>query len=208
MHGSLTRWIQTTDLTLTRDRTTIIDGLDWRAEQGRVAWVVGENGTGKSTLLGALAGRIGPASGDVSVHPSGAPRLVVYTPAMAPPPETRLRDWKHLTSGLVPDGPSPSLEPDLRPNQRLGQVSTGEQRRLLLEVLLKRFADIYLLDEPFEHLSPNAKQALLQRLKGLTRHAVVVVATNQGAVTRDDTGAADGALHLFGHGEWRWDPPR
>jgi ABC-type Mn2+/Zn2+ transport system ATPase subunit len=200
----LTPTIELRGLTLTHAGAPVVRALDWRAEAGTIAWVVGENGSGKSTLLSALAGRLTAAAGMVRLEPASG-QVVWYHPRMAPPPETRVRDWHRLVSALVPEGCPPSLEPELRPRQRLGEVSTGEQRRLLLETLLRRKARFYLLDEPFEHLSPAAKASLTERLRERAQASVVIVATNQG--TAAEGAAADGppALRLLGGGAWRVD---
>ncbi|MEJ2216921.1 MAG: ABC transporter ATP-binding protein [Gemmatimonadota bacterium] len=206
----MTRTISTRGLTLVRGRDTVIDGLDWQATSGAIAWIVGENGSGKSTLLRALAGRLRPVAGDVRVEPT-APRsertFVWYHPHMQPPAETRAADWARLVNGIVPAGVPPSLTPQLRPRQRFGAVSTGERKRLLLEALLRLTAPVYLLDEPLEHLSPDGKVRLTERLTTLAHDAVVVVATNQGAAAEmaDDFGG--GVLHLLGGGAWRFNEP-
>ncbi|MEJ2367926.1 MAG: ABC transporter ATP-binding protein, partial [Acidobacteriota bacterium] len=96
------------------------------------------------------------------------------------------------------------LAPQLRPRQRFGEVSTGERKRLLLEALLRLSAPVFLLDEPLEHLSPDGKARLIERLPMLARDAVVVVATNPGAAA--DTGGHLGAgvLNLLGGGAWSY----
>lgn len=202
--------MSTRGLTLVRGRDTIIENLDWQAASGGIAWIVGENGSGKSTLLRALAGRLRPAAGQVRVEPT-SPRsegtFVWYHPRMQSPHETRVADWARLVNGIVPSGVPPSLAPQLRPRQRLGAVSTGERKRLLLEALLRLTASVYLLDEPLEHLSPAGKVRLTERLTMLAQGAVVVVATNQGAAAEmaDDFGG--GVLHLLGGGAWRFNEP-
>lgn len=207
----MTRKLSVHGLTLARGRDTVIEALDWQATAGGVAWVIGENGSGKSTLLRALAGRLKPAAGWMRFEPDtfGVRSFVWYHPHMQPPDETRVADWNRLVQALVPVGTPPSLAPELRSRQRFGEVSTGERKRELLEALLRLAAPVYLLDEPFEHLSPDGKARLTERLTRLAREAVVVVATNQGAVTEvaggfgsDELGV--GVLKLLGGGAWRY----
>lgn len=196
-----------------RGPDTVIENLDWQASSGGIAWVVGENGSGKSTLLRALAGRLRPVAGDVRVEPAPAVSVrssrpfVWYHPHMQPPAETRATDWTRLFQSLVPAGVPPSLTPRLRPRQRLGEVSTGQRKRLLLEALLRLTAPVYLLDEPLEHLSPDGKARLTERLTQLAREAVVVVATNQGAAAEMEGEMGGGVLHLLGGGEWSYRGP-
>jgi len=180
--------------------------LCWEAAPGGINWVVGENGSGKSTLLGALGGRVPAAAGDIRYPWEGGLRagtLVRFHPAMEPPPEARVRDWRRLAAALAPPGGDPPLAPDLPPEQHLGDLSTGERKRLVLEALVSRPARLYLLDEPFEHLSPDARLRLTSRLEALAGRAVVVVATNQGAVAEPGPAGSPGVLRLLGDGTWR-----
>ena len=58
-----------TDLTRSYAGRTVLDGIDLRAAPGQRIGIVGENGTGKSTLLHLLAGVEDPDSGTI-VRPS------------------------------------------------------------------------------------------------------------------------------------------
>lgn len=48
-----------------RRRRIVLEGIDCRVQAGEVLMLIGPNGTGKSTLLGAFAGDIAPAAGSV-----------------------------------------------------------------------------------------------------------------------------------------------
>src|SRR3954467_15956334 len=58
--------------------TRALDDISLRVEAGTVHALVGENGAGKSTFLGILAGRLAPPSGEALVfgesHDFGQPR--------------------------------------------------------------------------------------------------------------------------------------
>lgn len=71
------------------------------------------------------------------------------------------------------------LRPSVPENRLLGRVSTGEAKRTLLEALLRKPAPFVFLDEPYEHLSARARDALTEVLVARAKTAVVVVATNQ-----------------------------
>ena len=53
--------------------TRALKGVSVRIEAGTIHALVGENGAGKSTFLGAIAGRVTPSSGEVDIH--GAPHV-------------------------------------------------------------------------------------------------------------------------------------
>lgn len=170
-------------VSIRRGARTIVEGFDLEHGPGKVAWLVGENGGGKSTLLGVLARLARPTSGEVRhLGPLGArPATAFYHTEMHIPRAVRCRDWMVLASRLrLPDPRDPDLTPPLaRPDVRAGQLSTGEEKRLVLEAILTTGRPFLFLDEPFEHLSPEGKDLLAGRLASLARERVVVVATNQ-----------------------------
>lgn len=189
-------------VSLERERRPVLRRLEWTLRPGRVAWVLGENGTGKSTLLRALAGRLRPAGGRIEYEPRvPASRIAYAHPGMRLPPESTVADWWRLLDGLAGGAGwlEPRLSPALPPGWALGRLSTGEQKRLLLDAVLRRPADVYLLDEPYAHLAPGSKSTLTAMLRGRAAQAVVVVATNQPV-----GGSADErCLRLLGEAAWR-----
>lgn len=208
MPGAVTGGLSLRSVTLIRGRQAVVRSLDWDAPTGLVSRVDGENGSGKSTLLAAMAGRVAPASGSITLgSPSGggAGGVVGYHPGMEPPPEVTLGDWLRLVSALVPPGAAPDLVPELPRGRRLGELSTGERKRAVLEALLRRRAGAYLLDEPFEHLSAEARGRLATRLDTLAEHAVVVVATHDPGGSAAP-GRRGPLLRLLGNGRWRLEP--
>ncbi|WP_278258118.1 ATP-binding cassette domain-containing protein [Nocardioides convexus] len=124
-------------------------------DSGEHLLVTGANGTGKSTLLGVLAGRVRPASGTVQVI---ARRVVELTQdpvfpdltataadtyaALVGPESAQSRPLRSL--GLLParEHPKPVV-----------LLSVGQRRRLALAIAVATAPDLLLLDEPTNHLS-------------------------------------------------------
>jgi ABC-type uncharacterized transport system fused permease/ATPase subunit len=87
--------------------------------------------------------------------------------------------WDRLVTDLRPDAEPPTqLRPELGPGRWIRRLSTGERKRLLLDALV-RVPGGLLLDEPYEHLSPGAKETLSGLLRERARTDLVVVVTNQ-----------------------------
>lgn len=158
-----------------------MSGIDLDVGPGRIFWVVGENGAGKTSLLRALAGLDPPRRGRVErLAPIEAPFLYFH-PGMGIPASSTVADWERLLLRLLPPEGSRArtpLWPVVDPVQRVGRLSTGERKRLLLDGLLRRRGSL-LLDEPYEHLSPTARTRLTGVLEARARLAVVLVATHQ-----------------------------
>ena len=57
--------IELSNLTIERDETTILRGINWRVNRGEHWVVLGGNGSGKTTLLSALTGYFAPTRGEI-----------------------------------------------------------------------------------------------------------------------------------------------
>ena len=166
-----------------RGRRAIVEDLSLRHTPGRAAWLVGENGSGKSSLMRVLAGLDPPAAGSVSRegvegcrHPTA-----YYHPEMGLPGSVRVSDWRRLLASLGPrQDEGRGLGPPLASaTTSLAGLSTGEEKRLILDAVLGSGRPFVFLDEPYEHLSAEGKELLSARIAAAARRRVVVVATNQ-----------------------------
>ena len=144
---------------------------------GTLTCLIGPNGSGKTSLLHAIAG-IGSPAGQVridGVDPFGlAPpqrqRLLTYLPA------SRDIGWPLLVPDLVRLGGEDDVEPvlaelELQPfrHRRVDQLSTGERARVLLARALAPRPKLLLLDEPVANLDPLWQLKLMDRLRQVTR---------------------------------------
>ncbi|MEV5325095.1 ATP-binding cassette domain-containing protein [Nonomuraea sp. NPDC052634] len=166
---------QNTDQVLVRLRNVRVgDRLqveELTIKAGERILVKGGNGAGKSTLLGVLADqarcRVGYLPQEVSFDPA-LPVLEAY--GEGHPDERRAA---LLATGLF------------RPHtldQRVGELSVGQQRRLALAKLLAREHDLLLLDEPTNHLSPLLAEELERALDGY--HGTLVMVSHDRALVR------------------------
>jgi len=175
--------ISAEEVTIRRGDERIVDRLTWSHEPGSIAWLSGPNGAGKSSLMRVLAKIDEPFDGLVRHEGGGTNRasrelIASYTPAMSLPPEPRAAWFTRLTSRWI-GGPIP-LEPDRALRAKpCRALSTGEEKRLLLGPILARARPFVFLDEPYEHLSREARDALTAALVQLAQTSIVVVATNQ-----------------------------
>lgn len=187
MNGDLAPWtLRVQGLKIRKGGNTILSDFTWLHRPGEVAWIVGENGAGKSSLLRILAGRDRPAAG--SAHRTGptdgSTGLIYYHPDMSLPDSMSVRDWSRFLARAIPAGVRYPIDPALLPatvaqHKRVEQLSTGEAKRLALAALLSRDAPFIILDEPFEHLSREGKEILAAHLIERAATRLIVVATNQ-----------------------------
>ena len=140
--------------------------------------LIGENGTGKSTLIKTIIGQLPTLAGDVRL---GANVRVGYfaqeqdvldpkaTPlealqAIVPWSETEVRSFLHrfLFAGDQP----------LLPNQLL---SYGERARLMLAMLVAQGCNFLLLDEPINHLDIPSRTQFETALSSFEGTALAVI---------------------------------
>ncbi|HSH44908.1 MAG TPA: hypothetical protein VK966_03575, partial [Longimicrobiales bacterium] len=130
-------------------------------------------------------------------------RYLYFHPRITPSPRSTVGSWARLTERLLPAGSRTEhtpLWPDVPPARPIHRLSTGERKRLLLDALLRRSGPL-ILDEPYEHLSPDGKAALTRLLHERAAGAVVVVATNQATERAGQWGGlrlADGHAQRIG----------
>ena len=177
-----TRRVVCSGLHIRADRSLLAD-FSWQHAPGGIAWLLGSNGSGKSSLLRVLAGWQAPAEGTVAWAGAPAERRYYFNPAMSAGADLRVAHFMALVNALAPpvrnDDLAALYPQSVGANKRFGQLSTGEAKRILLWALLRPANGPLLLDEPYEHLSRDAKDALTRVLRARAADDVVIVATNQ-----------------------------
>lgn len=154
------------------------DTVSLSLDPGDRLLITGPNGTGKSTLLDVLTGRLEPSSGQVRRHPQARVELLSQEVPEWNADDTAARVFEDYSlkaslSGdlTLQDLGLLSADVSTTPVRRLSQ---GQQRRLQLAMCLAVEPDVLILDEPTNHLSASLVDELTESF-GTASAALIVV---------------------------------
>ena len=208
---------------------TLVRELDFCAYSSTMTCILGRNGTGKTLTLHTLAGLRSPAAGEVRI---GAQRIdtlprrdlarslglllqgtedpfpssVLDTVLVGRHPHIGFWAWESEHDRAASRAALAAVGMESFAQRDVATLSGGERRRVAIASLLAQNPDVFLLDEPLNHLDPHHQMDVLKLMKERTStgHTVVLSLHDAGLAAR----FADHALLLFGGGEWLSGPTR
>jgi len=155
----------------------VLNDVSFSARPGEVLGLIGPNGAGKTTLFECLAGLMPANSGTVKFHdrwlqPAHRKNVLFYLPdAIFPWAEQRVKWVIRFFERLYPQSAlqAATLMAPLRLDElmqaRIGSLSKGERKRLLLALGLLTSHPLLLLDEPFDGLDLRQTRDVMSLLK-------------------------------------------
>jgi ATP-binding cassette subfamily F protein 3 len=194
--------LRTRDLIIGYPDKPLFVADDILLKRAECAALIGDNGTGKTTLLRTLTGALEPLGGTITL---GAGLKVGYF-AQAHDgmnPENTVLDellrHKHM---LLGQGRSHLAQYLFRADdvyKQVGALSGGERAKLALAILALQGANLLLLDEPTNHLDIQA-QEILQEVLEQFDGTILLVSHDRYLIDRLATQIwflEDGALSIF-----------
>lgn len=220
--------LSTQQLTVDIGGKRVCSALELALQPGQRWGLLGINGVGKTTLLHTLAGLRPATSGEIlwdgapitSLPPrrraqalgvlfqaedDAFPGTVLETVLMGRHPWLGRWQWEGEDDRTRAHTALDQVGLSGFEGRPLDTLSGGERRRVELATLLTQAPQLYLLDEPSNHLDPHHQMALLGLLaRRVTEHGKALLMTlhDINLATR----FCDHLLLLFGDGEWRGGP--
>lgn len=181
-------------------KRTILQDLNITVNEGEFIVILGPNGAGKSTLLKLLLGLLRPSAGLVRVFnrpPSRGNQAIGYAPqhrTLEADLALRARDlvgfgldghrwgpgWPNRKRTALIDQALEEVDATRFANAPIGQLSGGEQQRLLIAQALLTNPRLLLLDEPLASLDISHEQEIVSLVTRIcrTRHVAVLLVTH------------------------------
>lgn len=156
---------------------------------GRIIGIIGMNGSGKSSLFGAVMGSVKAASGDIRLF-GGDPARARKRNLVSYVPQSEAVDWDFPISvaEVVMTGRYGRLGVTRRPRaadrdavaraidrvglvdlaeRQIGELSGGQRKRVFVARGIAQEATLMLLDEPFAGVDKGSEHTIIALLRGL-----------------------------------------
>ncbi len=175
------------------DGTEAVRGIDLTVAGGEAISILGPNGAGKTTFLRMLTTELKPTAGEVNIFgtdaiadPRKAKTKIGVTPQEAGVFET-LKGNEHLElfgrlKGLAKNearSQSERILADLglseSAKKRVGDLSGGQRRRLLIGLALMGNPPLLILDEPTTGLDPVSRRQVWDLLKRIVAGGTTLI---------------------------------
>ena len=199
------------DVTLGYENKVVAKNLNFKIDQGDYLCVVGENGTGKSTLIKTLLGLIKPLNGEVIANVQGKNHKGVgYLPQQTQAQKDFPASvWEVVLSGVLNNDhrcpfynkkDKAEAEKNMEKLNILDlkkrcyrELSGGQQQRVLLARALCATDSVLILDEPVTGLDPAASMEFYETIKDLNKKENVTIIM----VSHDIKNALNYATHIL-----------
>lgn len=199
------------DVTLGYENKVVAKNLNFKIDQGDYLCVVGENGTGKSTLIKTLLGLIKPLNGEVIANVQGKNHKGVgYLPQQTQAQKDFPASvWEVVLSGVLNNDhrcpfynkkDKAEAEKNMEKLNILDlkkrcyrELSGGQQQRVLLARALCATDSVLILDEPVTGLDPAASMEFYETIKDLNKKENVTIIM----VSHDIKNSLNYATHIL-----------
>ena len=181
--------VQLDGVSVERAGKRVVQSIDLTVAQGRWFGLIGANGSGKTRLLRALAGRLAFADGSCRIdgdelimdRAARAARVGFAPPSDTLPNSLRVREALELVGGSIGDS-LPRLGSlrnvlglDALLDRWIGDCSAGMRQRIAIALAFVNMPALVILDEPFNWLDPVASFDLRQALRAMVDEGLTLI---------------------------------
>lgn len=171
----------------------VIDRFSLALEPGNICGLLGENGVGKTTLLGLMCGILRPTYGSVTMDGVEVARRkaeilseIFYVPDETKLPQISLAAYVRVNAPFYPRFSRELMDDCLRTFgmetkiKRIDQLSLGQRKKVILSFALATRSKVLLMDEPTNGLDIPSKSTFRKVIaKGMDDDRLFVISTHQ-----------------------------
>lgn len=164
--------IQLTNVSKIYRKQPALHDVSFSLPIGKIVGIVGENGSGKSTILKLISGLALPTSGKVTVNGQKVNRristIVSYLSEHEPfYPLFTVKEAMDFQASQFPDFNRAKAEEimvfmQLEPQMKIKNLSKGNRARLKIVLTLAREVPYILMDEPLSGLDPMVRESIVK----------------------------------------------
>ena len=166
-----------------------LENVSFAIEPGRIVGLLGPNVSGKTTLIKLANGLLTPDSGEILID-GAVPGRETHAVVSYLPERTAIPIW--MSAGQLMDfyqdfyrdfrrqtAEEMLRHLDIRPTQRIRQMSKGTREKVQLIMVMSRSAKLYLLDEPIGGVDPATRDYILTTIiSNYNPEASVILSTH------------------------------
>lgn len=185
--------IKVVDLSFSRHKTLILDGINLSVKEGEFVGIFGPNGGGKTTFLKLLLGLLKPSHGSIEIFgksPETVRSRMGYVPqAKLFDPQFPISVLDVVLMGLLSQKMTRAAKEKAhsvlekvhlldKANKPFGTLSGGQAQRVLVARALVGAPDILLLDEATVSIDAEAEKTIYELLTQLTGKITILMVTH------------------------------
>lgn len=166
--------IEIKDLTMIYGGRAVLDHVNLNLENGEIVGLLGENGSGKTSLLRILSGLERNYTGLVKINGKNpgdvTNKYVSYQPDHLPvDPSFKIKKLGKLYGNFFSDFKEEKFMNliegfGIDKNLKIKECSKGMKEKIQIALSLSRKSQVYLLDEPMSGIDPKSRKVILQTI--------------------------------------------
>ncbi|MDR1993247.1 MAG: metal ABC transporter ATP-binding protein [Nitrososphaerota archaeon] len=168
--------LKVTNLTVKLQNQTLLNNLTFNVNKGTTLAILGPNGAGKTVLFRALLNLL-PHTGTIEWLEK---TKIGYVPQYVTIADTPITVYEFLTLGNKTHNIKDTLntvkltQPDIE-NKRLGVLSGGQLRRVLIAWALTNNPNVLLLDEPTTGVDMDSEEPIYMLLNDIKKKQKITI---------------------------------